>query len=580
MQQTTVFKSTDAEQTAETVTTVLPRDYAEHTSQWLGSSFFRKYAAADANAADGLTVKELQTSVFQNSQTQLVALDDGTMMMAWIEDDSARDTYNVCGWSIRFTRTVPGASRRRSPTDGTNDGYPSLATDGKTVYVAWQNISRALTEADADSIDAVLQNSEICIAEYNTSGDSFRAVTQLTDNTKYDYAPSLAVENAQAVLYWEQSANNDLTVAGSNTLYRYTTVSGSTTTVKAGLNYMPDMTCTISDGVEEVAFSMDADGDLSTTEDVYAYTLSNGTLTQQSPQETDPAADFAVAYGVLDGETTLFFADRNGVYYRQDGEIQSVFSDSRTVNGDLQVLENGDKTDLLWTEISDAGTELWMCSYENGAWSYPVQISNTGALLHEVSAVYHNGVIHGVLDRTARTLENEEYVSGQTDLCYFTVSDFSDVEVSFITVDESGFVPGEDAQIPVWLKNNGTEDISSVELTLQDGLGTKTTVRQNVELASGAESVVYIDYAVPENYGKATLSVSVNIPNADETTAANNRDSVGIGSADIAVSEVSVNDVGGYYVFTAVVQTVTPYRRRMCKSIFIPTMQTATFWIL
>ena len=556
--QTSVVRQNTAAQNG-TVTTVMPRDYAENTSKWLGRDYLKKFFGAKNTVADGLTVKELQTSVFKNSQAQLIALNNGKMMAAWIEDDSARDTYNRMRLVYSVYENGSWSKPKAVSDDGTNDAYPSLATDGETVYIAWQNLKRTLAEKDADSIDAVLQNSEICIAKYDASKNAFTNEKTVTDNANYDYSPKLAVENAQAVVYWQQSAGNDLSVAGSNSIYRYATASDTATQVKSGLNYMPDMACSFVNGKDEVAFSMDADGNLSTTEDVYAYTVADGVLTQQTPNgESQQSADFAVCYGILDGQNTLFFADSTDIYYKQNGEVKKVFSSAHTVNGDLQVLENGAETDLLWTEVSDAGTELWLCRYTKGNWSTPVQISNIGALLHDVSAVYQNGVMHGIFDRTARTQENDTYVSGQTDLCCMTLADFTDLDVSLITADESAFGIGETAKIPVCLKNNGTEDVSEVEITVMDTLGIKQTVRQSVFLPSGAETIIDISYPVPQNYGKTTLTVCANIPNTEEMNTANNSDSLEIGNADIALSEIAVNDVGGYFVLSAVLKNRNP----------------------
>ncbi len=541
-----------------TVTAVMPRDYAENTSKWLGTDYFKRFFAAKSTVADGLSVKELQTSVFKNSQTQLITLDNGKMMMAWIEDDSARDTYNRMRLVYSIYENGSWSKPKAVSDDGTNDAYPSLATDGTTVYIAWQNLKRSLTKTDADSIDAILKNSEICIAKYNAAKNQFENEKTLTNNVKYDYSPSLAVENAQAALYWVQSSDNNLSTAGSNTLYRYTTTDGTTTAVKSGLNYMPDMECAFVNGKDEVAFSMDTDGDLTTTGDIFAYTLANGILTQQTPNDETRSADFAVTYGMLNGQNTLFFADSTDVYYKQNGTVKKVFTSPRTVCGDLQVVENGKETNLLWTEISEAGTELWQCRCTGGVWSEPVQISNIDALLHDVSVVYHNGIIHGAFDRTARTQENGEYASGQTDLCYMTLTDYTDLEVSLVAVDESTFTVGETAEIPVYLKNNGTQDISSVDLTLRDTLGTEITVNQAVDLPSGMETVVYVSYGVPQNYGQTTLTATAGVPNTEDINSANNTDSLEIGYANIAVSEISVNDVGEYFVLSATVTNRNP----------------------
>ena len=182
--------------------------------------------------------------------------------------------------------------------DGTNDGSPVLATDGETVFIAWQNLKRSLTEADEDAIDAVLESTEFCIAQYDAKADSFGNKKTLTDNAVYEYAPALAVETGEAVLYWVSSGTNDLTEAGSNTLYRYSSSEGEATAIKTGLNYILTMDCAFVDGQDQVAYSMDLDGDVSTTNDVKAFTLAGGKQTQLTPENEElETADFAVAYG-------------------------------------------------------------------------------------------------------------------------------------------------------------------------------------------------------------------------------------------------------------------------------------------
>ena len=538
-------------ESGETNTMLIPRDYLKTTSGWLGGR--QPLARTRSAMAEGLTMKELQTSVFKNVQTQLISLNDGRMMMAWIEDDANRNTYNRLRLVYSIWENGVWSAPKAVDDDGTNDASPVLATDGEAVFIAWQNLDRRLTEADTDSIGAALENTEIRIAQYNVDTDSFGSKKKLTDNAVYEYAPALAVETGEAVLYWVSSGANDLTEAGSNTLYRYSSSEGEATAIKTGLNYILTMDCAFVDGQDQVSYSMDQDDEVSTTNDIKVFTWANGKETQLTPKDEEmETADFAVAYGKLDGEQTVFFADASDIYYRQAGTVQKVFASPRTVNGDLQVLTDGDHTSLLWTEVSEAGTELFMCSYIEGVWSEPVQLSEAGALLHDISAVLHNGQIYGVLGRTERTQEDGAYVSRQTDLCTMEVTEFTDLEASFAVIDESQFVKGEDAILSVYLKNNGTSRIDTVILTLTDTLGTELTVEKEVQLASGAEAIVEVAYPVPQNYGRTELTLMAEVPGAQETNPQNNADTEALGFADISVGSMKVEDVGNYFILTAV----------------------------
>ena len=536
----------------KTETTVMSRDYLQYTSDWKGGNIFTRLFSSRA-VSEGMEIKDLQTSVYNNSQTQLVSLDDGRMMMAWIEDDADRDEYNRLRLMYSVWENGVWSEPKAVSDSGTTDSAPSLATDGKNVYIAWQNINYKMSQADADPIAKVLEKTEIKFAQYDSGKDEFVNVKTLTDNSSYDYLPTAAAENGECVVYWLSNSGNDLTAENSNTLQRYSLSSGKTDTVKSDMNNILGIDAIVKGGESEVSYAMDTDGNLATTEDIKAFTLKNNEQVQLSPENEEVKnADFAVAYGKLNGNDTVFFADNSNIYYRENGEVKSIFTSIRSINGDLQVLDNAEETTLMWSEITDAGTDLWVCSYSNGEWNEPVQVTDTGKLLHNISAVYHDGAIRGVLNRTDRLIKDGEYVNGATDLCAMTLSDFTELEAGFVAVDESQFVKGKETDLSVYLKNNGTKDIEKVKITLSDTLSTDITVEETVNLKSGEEKLVNVKYLVPENYGRTDLTVKAVVPGEEEIDEKDNEDTVSVGFADISISDMKVEDVGRFYILTAI----------------------------
>ena len=536
----------------KTETTVMSRDYLQYTSDWKGGNIFTRLFSSRA-VSEGMEIKDLQTSVYNNSETQLVSLDDGRMMMAWIEDDADRDEYNRLRLMYSVWENGVWSKPKAVSDSGTTDSTPSLATDGKNVYIAWQNVNYKMSQADADPIAKVLEKTEIKFAQYDSEKDEFVNVKTLTDNSGYDYTPTAAAENGECVVYWLNNSGNDLTVENSNTLYKYSLSSGKIDTVKSDMNNILGIDAIVKGGESEVSYAMDTDGNLATTEDIKAFTLKNGEQVQLSPENEEMKnADFAVAYGKLNGNDTVFFADNSNIYYRENGEVKSIFTSIRSINGDLQVLDNAEETTLMWSEITDAGTDLWVCSYSNGEWNEPVQVTDTGKLLHNISAVYHDGAIRGVLNRTDRLIKDGEYVNGATDLCAMTLSDFTELEAEFVAVDESQFVKGKETELSVYLKNNGTKDIEKVKITLSDTLSTDITVEETVNLKSGEEKLVTVKYPVPENYGRTDLTVKAVVPGEEEIDENDNEDTVSVGFADISISDMKVEDVGRFYILTAI----------------------------
>lgn len=134
-----------------------------------------------------------------------------------------------------------------------------------------------------------------------------------------------------------------------------------------------------------------------------------------------------------------------------------------------------------------------------------------------------------------------------------TLTDYADLAVGFALIDESSFVAGEESDISISLKNNGTKDISSVDIKLCDALGTEITVSKEVNLPSGSEAITNITYPVPIDFDKTTLSVNVSVPDKSEINTANNSCSEEIGFTNISIREIKRESVGEYYIFTSVV---------------------------
>lgn len=533
---------------------VADRSYLKNMSDWLDGGVLKRLTrAVSASSPDeGVQMRELQTSVYKNSSTQLISLNDGRMMMAWIEDDPNRDDLN----RMRLVYSVYSAGSWSEPKavadDGTNDNTPVLATDGETVYIAWQNIKSKTTSADEAAVQQLLQDSEICLAKYNAEEDTFEPAVQLSDNALYDSTPAIAVENGNAAVYWVTATTNDMTQPGNNQIRCYTTADGKTQTVQDNVNNVLSMESAFVNGQPRLAYSADTDGDVSTTEDIETFVLDGSTAASVSAQDDIP--DLYLDYGALDGEDVLFFADSTNIYYRQNGETKSVFTSPRAISGELQAVSDNSQTSLLWAESSEEGTDLWMCSYENGAWTEPVQLTSAGKYLHDVSAVYQDGQLCAVLDRTNRLpTEDGGYENGTTDLVYLTMTEYTEIEAGFAALDESQMELGQTYGVPVYIKNNGTKTVDTVKVTLNDGgLLPDVSKEIQVNLPSGADTVVYVDYPVPAEMVRTLFELSVEVVGETEQNTEDNTASQQIGYADISMQDMTVEDVGNYYILTAV----------------------------
>ena len=528
---------------------VMSRDYIKETSAWLGNRSSSRKKARSIKAND-IIISPLKTSVFKNSKAQLVQFDD-KLMLAWIDDDSSRDTYNRMKLVYSIYDNGIWSEPQSVYDDGHNDNAPTLISDGENVFVAWQKVNKTLTEEDSTDLTAIVENTEIYFSKYDPNTDAFVDTYQVTNNKIYDYLPSIAVDNGNAVLYFVSNNSNDLNASSANDIH-YCTFNGNINDYKTGLNQISNLDCS-PDSSNSISYIMDIDGNSETAYDTQVFT--NGVLASEY-NETSSAVTL-LRYGKINNQNVMFYSDGLNIYYNYGNEVKSVFSSNRAISGDLNVLNSENNTTLVWSEITTAGTDLFTCSYSNGSWSEPVQLTNTDSLLSDVSVEIFNNAIVAVFDRTERTAKTDEngnayYESGLTDLCQMTTNGTTDLAVSIPFIDESAFVKGTKTNIGVYVDNVGTETVDEFDIVLKDGLGNEFVETKQISLKSGESQYIELEYEVPTNLKISTLSVEV-VLNDDNNTE-NNIAQLPIGNTDLSMGEIIVENVGDYYNVTGVVK--------------------------
>ncbi len=524
------------------------RDYVDSTSNWVGYSNetlggMQAPLYSDGNAS-GTTVTELQTSVYKNSQTQLVQFGD-KIMLAYIEDCAERDTYNR--YRLMYTVYNPSTNEWTQPKavcdSGKMDIAPSLATDGENVYIAWQTVNTTVTDSTEEALYDAMNNMEIYSAKYDESSDSFVDVTQHTNNSTYDYSPVVTVENGSATVYW---INADTLNYNAGEMSIHSSADPSNTVIYDNMNYITSLQ--VSDN--SVSYSMDVDGDLSTN-DVKLFT--DGVQVGEDVIEDTIITNFA--YGDYNGTETLFYSDGGNVFYVADGKSEYAFSDNNGIASAIKITNLNGKPAVVYTQPTATGSELRVSTFENDEWSEPVFLTDTNSSISNVDVVSVNGKLYGVFNRTQTTEATDEageaYLEyGQTDLCMLTSEGYYDLEISNIGYDEGNFSVGSSSPFIVVMENDGTEIINNVEFTVSDSLGYSKTVTKDVNLAPGVIESVELQYVAQEGYTACDLTVTANIVGENDINKDNNTTTEQIGRTDISVGAISVERIADVYKIT------------------------------
>ncbi|MBR5201981.1 MAG: hypothetical protein IKW45_01840, partial [Clostridia bacterium] len=527
---------------------LVDRDYLENTSGWLNNSGMLHFYSV---MQDGLALTNLQTSVFNQAAPQIVTFGD-KMLMTWVEDDANRDTYN----RMRLMYSVYNNGIWSEPVpvcdDGKNDNNPVIVSDGKDVYFAWQKIDEIMTEENL-TIEALVENAEIFTAKYDSNTNSIVDVNQVSENDCYDYAHNIAIINGSPVCYWASCIDNAMSTSNQNIIYRYE-FGGESNAIANDKNYILSIDAASVNGKENVAFSMDADGNTSSTNDITVYTLVDGVEISFDKGENNVAYTNAF-YGDFNGEETLFVSDMTNIYYVENGETKTVFDSNSSISGNFNYIVKDDIPYLFWTEKEEVGNAVYTSSYENGKWSSPVRVSDTGTQLSSVDIIVHNNAFKGVCT-SSELVYNESkqlYEIVQTNLCSFQINEVQDISLDDIYIEEENIVIGEETEFEVYVTNNGTEQVNEVVFCVYDSKGYSETITKNVNLQPGEGKFVSLVYKAPEDYSYRTLSVSASSENIIDSNSENDIVTKEIGKSNIVLTESEILNVDGQHIITAIV---------------------------
>ena len=519
------------------------RAYLSNTSAWLGGKSTPTVMKARSVSTDAVSVSTLQKSVFDNGKPVITTV-GGKMLMSWIEDDASRDEYN----RMRLVYSVYDGTNWSEPKavydDGKNDDAPAIVSDGNKVYFAWQKMTETL-DSTATAAKA-FQTVDTYTAEYDISTDTVSNVKRI-DTDGYDYAQAITVVDHSPVVYFANCADESVAISQNSKIYK---VSGEAKDVIVETSPYVN---TIEANGSSMSYVADTDNDLDTFEDVNVLSYENGSFVPfEKPDET--VAMTSAYYGKLNGQDTLFATDGANIYYYDNGELKTVFADSHRLSN-LSILSDDESCMFVWSEMQDNTETMYGVKYADGSWSEPFTVSKCdGFWVDHLSIAAYNGKIAGVFMQDIPDTTGELVKITQANLAFMTAADYYDIALDSLTTDEENIIPGETAEVSVYVSNNSSQSVNEVEFTLSDSIGSDQTQTVNVDLRAGEAKNVTLTYTVPEDFKSTTLSVSAQISGKTETNTDDNSTSLKIGVADLRVLKSDVAVCDDNYIVTAYVK--------------------------
>ena len=435
---------------------LMPRNYLEKQSAWFG-------AMPRLRSATMFNV--LQQSIYSET-SPLIAEADGKRVMVFLADDGTRDDYNrtVLMYSVYNSVANTWSDPKAVNDNGTADFYPSIASDGTNLWVAWQRSKTTFNAAS--TIEDVFTAGEIAAAHFNTGTETFGTPTVLTANDFMDAMPKIAVNNGNVLVSWIQNPDNDVygTNGSSNKIMErlLTTRWMRATEVKSGLGAILDLDAAYFDGKFQIAYVTDRDNDLTTIDDRDLITMNVLAGTVEQTPVTDKLVSGIHFSSIGGGKVLSWFEEGALRYMTEAGVSHDLTAGADMPTDNYKIFTNGTQTAAVYPASENQIGYLFARDYEAGQFGNPYKLVKTEG---------YAGYFDGVLENTGEfniVFNNSmmEFVDGElveeNDLLSLKVAPPVNIRLADISYLQEEVKLGQPLNVSLDIANIGAVAVSDV----------------------------------------------------------------------------------------------------------------------
>lgn len=512
-----------------------------------GSPFLANGSGVMLQAARAVTVDSastFQSNTYQNAAPQLLCLSDGTMMAVWTGYDSSRSGMNaLCLYYSRYD----GSSWSEPAildNDGTMDCGFTLREINGAPCVVWENAASAIESSD--DLDAVASKMSISAARYV---DGAFVIEHVSDAAGADMMPDVCAVGDVLSVVWVRNESGDLFANDGTNKIVCRTMTGEgwseESVLYSGLNSVDSLAVGTSGDTLQVAYSMDTDGDLTTSADMEVYI--NG-----SAATSDSVIDSGVQY-----ENGQFYWYKDGTLMSGGSEMVPAASNLRSDR--YQVVEGSGVKAVLFTQANGVYSSLYgiFCDTATGTWGEPVALTDGSDYIQSFSASPTANGMQVMVNRLAVTGDGstgDPYGEARMDILDLTLG--CDLAVEDVYCDMQYYLADNRLPMTVTVANKGRQAVNQVKFTFlaEDGteLGTETL---DVSLPAGVTQEIETGFTVGEVVQGRKLSIQVMPGDNTDLDTSDNAAELTLQQQDIALENMfwGLNSDGQAVIYADVV---------------------------
>lgn len=471
----------------------------------------------------------LKSGVYVDCAPQLIRMEDGTLLLVWIDAVKERTDANMAGL---YYVVKPTGGEWSAPTlvndDGTSDYMPSLTLNSAgNPVVVWQNVSKQWTSTPI--LVDVVRNIDLMAAAYNPETKSFEEPVMISEpsNDRYETAVQVTAEN----VYWmETTADHPLLDAGTAVIKKNALEGGRHSKV-ADAN--------LANGLNGFAA-----GVIGSTEYIAYADMDRIYYNTDSEARSIATAGESSGLQIVSGR--MYWSDEDGLRSWSGSGSDPEVESSELKPAEFTVLSENGNTLMLIPQNTGITNELYASQCIGGSWHTPVPVTDYGKSLSAVSAVLNDD--NSILWACGLTDVDKTEFATESMLIVDSCKPAADV-----VVGETGYVPsldvipGKPVNVSIELANQGLGSANGLtaELTYQ---GIKTSASLSVldeygyseyltSLEPGEALWAEVPFTLPDSLLGGELMITVK--DSSGTTCGTAKAAIPAAAADIVVENAS-----------------------------------------
>ena len=524
--------------------------YLEKGSEFFGAKkpglFKRLFAPAEFLSETENPV--FLSNAYEQAQPELVTWDDGTMLAVWKGYDSKYSGLNALALYYSYYDGSKWSTPAILEQDGTLDGAFTLQKINGSAYVLWQDAGESVS--DDITLDELSQKMGLNAASFNAAQQTFSVQTVAAASGAVSMLPTLCGDAEHLTAVWATNTEGDVFGQNSaNAICTSTYSNGSWSAAEtscSGLNSIDSLAAAYDEsGTLQIAYSVDADGDPKTIDDMEVYR--NGTAL------TDNGS---VDSGVVYRNGTLYWFS-NGALMAEGKTVVS--ADHGLMTDRYRIVdENGVKA-VLFTQNSGLYASLYGIFYDSdsGEWGQPVALTDGSDFVTSFSAgVAKDGKLKIMANRQQVTgTSSDENPYGESSLQLLEIAPGCQLKITDTYYDGGNYLAGEDLPVTLTVTNAGQAASNGVKVQFYDG--SKLLYEQTFDgaLQAGAITTMTATPAFDKAEQDRALTVKVIPADAENDSAQGGSTTITLHQNDLTVEYISwgLNENGKVMVYADVV---------------------------